>query len=192
MPDRHPSWKNPQPGTPQQGITNLVLTENAAIASLPILSPFNHSLHIIFLHIPLKLCVVLVQISMNVTVRLATACQKKMADNVQTQRDLTHVLVALITMVTEYLKPAHSETILELVVKVRSDLLVMSATTFLVFNSLSPEPSETYATELKSQIFQVWQINLKLTLCHREGQGRAKSKFLWHKAEQRQSFQGFV
>ena len=72
------------------------------------------------------------QISMNVMVRLATACQKKMADNVQTQKDLTRVLVPLITMATEYLKAAHSETILEMVVNVSSDL--MSATTVLVLD----------------------------------------------------------
>ena len=50
---------------------------------------------------------------------------------------------------------------------------------FGFFNLLSPEPSETYAAELKVQFFQVWQIDLKLVLCYREVQGHAKPKFSW-------------
>ena len=46
-------------------------------------------------------------------------------------------------------------------------------------NLLSPEPPETYATELKVQFFQVWQINLKLVSSYREVQQHAKSKFSW-------------
>ena len=46
-------------------------------------------------------------------------------------------------------------------------------------NLLSPEPSETYAAELKVQFFQVWQINLKLVSSYREVQQHAKSKFSW-------------
>ena len=46
-------------------------------------------------------------------------------------------------------------------------------------NLLSPEPSETYAVELKVQFFQVWQNDLKLVLCYREVQGHAKPKFSW-------------
>ena len=46
-------------------------------------------------------------------------------------------------------------------------------------NLLSPEPSETYAAELKVQFFQVWRIDLKLVLCYREVQGHAKPKFSW-------------
>ena len=57
-------------------------------------------------------------------------------------------------------------------------LLNLSTICCLV-NLLSPEPSETYAAELKVQFFQVCQINLKLVLCYREVQGHAKSKFSW-------------
>ena len=51
---------------------------------------------------------------------------------------------------------------------------------FDLLNLLSPEPSETYAAELKVQFFQVWQINLKLVSSYREVQQHAKSTTLWY------------